>query len=98
MGGERGVDIEEVLVPNKISFGEKIYKYFVVYLHNDNKVKPLHTMLPKTSVYVKVMKDKLNWCVFLIEHDDLLEKYNIIWDKLVVDINQEFDSEPLYNK
>ena len=28
------------------------------YLHNDYKVKPLHIMLPKTSVYV--MMDRLN--------------------------------------
>ena len=40
----KDVDIEKVLVSNKISFG---------YLHNDNKVKPLHIMLPKTSAYVK---------------------------------------------
>ena len=48
----KDVDIEEVLVSNKISFGEKSYKYFIVYLYNDHKVKLLHTMLPKTSAYV----------------------------------------------
>ena len=51
MGGD--VDIEKVLLSNKISFGEKIYKYFIVYLYNGNKVKPLNIMLPKTSTYVK---------------------------------------------
>ena len=34
---------------------------------------------------------------FLIEDDDLLEKYNTIWDKVSADI-EEFDSEPVYNK
>ena len=34
---------------------------------------------------------------FLIEDDDLLEKYNTIWDKVSADI-KEFDSEPVYNK
>ena len=29
------------------------YKYFVGYLYNDHKVKPLHLLLPKTSAYVK---------------------------------------------
>ena len=47
------VDIEKVLVSNKISFGDKKYKYFVGYLYNDNEVKPFHIMLPKRSVYVK---------------------------------------------
>ena len=35
---------------------------------------------------------------FLIEIDDLLEKYNTIWDKVSADIKKEFDSEPVNNK
>ena len=34
----------------------------------------------------------------LIEDDDLLEKYNAIWDKVSADIKKEFDSVPVYNK
>ena len=29
---------------------------------------------------------------FLIEDDELLEKYNTIWDKVRADIKQKFDS------
>ena len=36
----KDVDTEKVLVSNKISFGEKNYKYFIGYLYNDQKVKP----------------------------------------------------------
>ena len=43
------------------------------------------------------MIDKLNGCIFLIENDDLLEKYNTIWDKINADIKKEFDSESVYN-
>ena len=46
-------DIEKVLVSNKISFGEKNYKYFIGYFYNGIKVKPLNIMLRKTSAYVK---------------------------------------------
>ena len=35
---------------------------------------------------------------FLIEDDELLEKYNTIWDKASADIKEESDSEPVYNK
>ena len=38
------------------------------------------------------------WMYFLIEDDDLLEKYNTIWGKVSADIIKEFDSEPVYNK
>ena len=34
----------------------------------------------------------------LIEGDDLLEKYNAIWDKVSTDMKKEFDSEPVFNK
>ena len=34
----------------------------------------------------------------LIEDDDLLEKYNTIWDKVSAHIKKEFGSEPVYNK
>ena len=44
------------------------------------------------------MVDKLNGCIFLIEGDDLLEKYNTIWDKVSADIKKELHSKPAHNK
>ena len=57
----KDVDIDKVLVCNKISFDEKNHKYFIGYLYNDHKVKPLHIMLPKTSPYVKSHDDQTKW-------------------------------------
>ena len=72
------VDIEKLLESNKIYSGEKSYKYFIGYLYNGYKIKPLHTMLPKISVYVKSYDRETKWMYFLIEYDDLLENYNTI--------------------
>ena len=36
--------------------------------------------------------------VFFIEDDDLLEKYNIIWDKVSVIIKKELYGKPVYNR
>ena len=94
----KDVDIEKVLVSNKISFGEKNYKYFIGYLYNSNKVKPVNIMLPEISSYVKNYDEQTKWMYFLIEDDDLLEKYNTIWDKVSADIKKGFDSEPVYNE
>ena len=55
-------------------------------------------MLRKTSVYVKSYDEQTKWMYFLIEDDDLLEKYNTIWDKVSGDIKKEFDNEPDYDK
>ena len=35
---------------------------------------------------------------FLIKDDELLEKYNKIWEKVENSVRKEFDSEPLYNE
>ena len=61
-------------------------------------MKPLHIMLPKVSANVKRYVVQTKWMYFLIEDDDLLEKYNTICVKISADIKKEFDSEPFYNK
>ena len=58
-----------------------------------------HKMLSKVSAYVKSCDGQTNeWMYFLLEDDDLLEKYDTIWDKISADDKKEFDSEPVYNK
>ena len=82
------LDIEKVLVSKNISSVEKYCKYF----------KPLHIMFPKTSPYLKSYNSQTKWTDFLIEKNDLLEKYNTIWDKVSADIKKELDSESVYDK
>ena len=49
-------------------------------------------MLPKTRAYVWLQKrgydGQTEWIYFLIEDDDLLEKYDSIWDKVSADIKK----------
>ena len=94
----KDVDIKKVLVSNKISFGEKNYRYFIGYLYDNHNVKSLHITLPKTSAYVKSYNGQTKWKYFLIEDDGLLDKYNIIRYKVSADIKKELDSESVYNK
>ena len=95
----KDVDIENVLVSNKISGGEKKWIfYWFGYLYNDYQFKPLHLMLPKARGYVKICDRQTKYVYFLIEHDELLEKYNSILDKVSADIKKEFDSKPVHNK
>ena len=67
----KNVDIQKVLVSSKISFGGKNYNRFTGYLHNDNKVRPLHIMLPTTSAYVKSYDGETKYIYFLTEDDNL---------------------------
>ena len=49
----KDVDTENVLLCKKIFSGKKNYKYFIGYLCDDYKIKPLHIMLPTRTAYVK---------------------------------------------
>ena len=42
--------------------------------------------------------DETKYMSFLINDDELLEKYNEIWEKVKNSIKKEFDSDPVYNE
>ena len=86
------VDIDNVLVSNKISSGEKNYSCMMI-------IKLSHYInLPETSVYIKSYDGETKWMHFLIEDDDLLKKCNTIWDKVSSNVKKEFDSKLVYYK
>ena len=66
-------------------------------MYNGNKVQQLNIILPKASAYAKSYDEQTKWMYFLVEDDDLLEKYNTIWDKDSADIKKN-DSEHVYDK
>ena len=70
--------MENVLVSKKISFGEISCKCSIGYLYDDYKIKPLHIMLLRE--HVKSYDGQTKWMYSFIEDDDLLEKYNTIWN------------------
>ena len=54
-------------------------------------------MLPKMTAYSRDF-DETKYISFLIKIDELLEKYNEIWDKVNNTIKKGFDGEPVYNE
>ena len=44
--------------------------------------------MQKVRSYVKGCEDQTKWMYFLIEGDDLLKKYNNIWDKVSANIKK----------
>ena len=80
----KNVDIKKVLVSNKISFGEKNYKYFIGQFYDNHKVTPSHIMLPKISTYEKRSNGQNKRIYFLIDDDVLLETFNAIWVYFII--------------
>ena len=92
------VDIYNILRSTVIALAEKISKYVIGKKDNyDFQIKPLLTMLPKTSTYEKCYDDKINYD-FMVKDYELLKKHNDIWNKVSNNIKNEFDCKPIYNK
>ena len=61
------------MISNMVSSGKKNYKYFIGYKDDDYRIKPLRTILPNTSAYVKSYDRETKWINILVKDDDLLK-------------------------
>ena len=73
---------------DQVSFGKKGLNNLSV-TKMIKKIRPLCIFLPKMNAYRKDF-DESKYMSFLMKEDELLEKYNKIWEKA---IKKEFDSE-----
>ena len=72
----KNLDINEIVVSNKVSFGKKDFKYFIGY--KDTKIRSLCMFLPRMSTYRRDFVETK--CMsFFIKDNELLLKYNEIW-------------------
>ena len=55
-------------------------------------------MLPKARTFVKRYAGETKWMYFFIEDDELLKKYNNIWNKVSNSIKKELHCKPICNK
>ena len=85
-----------MVVSNRVSFAKNEFRYFTGYKDAEN-VRPLCILLTKMSAYRKGF-NKTKYMSFFIKDDELLEKYNEIWENGKTIIKKEFDSEPIYNE
>ena len=69
-----------------------IIKYFI------ETVKPLCIILPQMSGYIKYFENSGKNMSFMIKNDDVLDKYNEIWDKIKNTLNIKFHSMLVYNE
>ena len=84
------IDINKIVVSNKISYGKNDFKYFIGY-KDAKRIRPLCILLPKISAYRRNF-DKTKCVSFLTKDEKLLEKYNEIWKKISSITKKEFDS------
>ena len=96
---KRPIYLESVnaVVSDRFKNSECGFKYFIGYKDGEI-VKPLCIILPQMSGYIKYFENGSKNMSFMVKNDDVLEKYNKIWDKTKNKLNIEFHSAPVYDK
>ena len=74
------IDINKIVVSNKVSFAKKDFKYFIGYKDTKN-IRPSCIFFPKMSPYRRDF-DTTKCMSFLRKDEKLFEKYNKIWKKV----------------
>ena len=82
----KNIDINKILVPKKILFGKKDFKYFTG-CKDAKKIRLLWIFLPKLVYF-----DEKKCTSFSIKDEKVLEMCNDIWKKVSNSIKKEFNS------
>ena len=75
------VNVDQIVVSDKFNYNDDGFKYLIGYKEEDI-VKPLCIILPETSGYIKYFENRGKNMSFVIKDDDVLDKYNKIWNKI----------------
>ena len=91
------VNVDQIVVSDKFKHNNKGFKYFIGY-QEGGIVKPLCIILPQMSGYIKYFENGGKNSSFLIKDDNVLNKYNKIWNVIKNKLNIKFHSMPIYDK
>ena len=73
------------------------FKYFIGYKDGE-VVKPLCIILPPMTGYIKCFENGGKNMSFVIKENDVLDKYNEIWDRIKNTLNIKFQSIAVYDE
>ena len=82
---------------DKFKHSDNGFKYFFGY-KEDEIVKSLCIILLQMSRYIKYFEKGRKNMSFMVKNDDVLDKYNKIWDKIKGKLNMKFHNMPVYDE
>ena len=88
------ISTAQIVVSDKFKLSDNGFKYFIG--HNEGKIiKPSCIVLRQMTGYIKYFENggKMS---FAIKDDNVLDKYNEIWDKIKETLSIKFHSMPVY--
>ena len=67
------VDIEEIVLSHKKSYGKDSFKYFIGYRHKGNAfLSPLYVKLPQMNAYAKYFDKSYKYMNLLVNDQEIL--------------------------
>ena len=75
------INVDQIVVSDKFKHSDGGFKYCIGYKEGEI-VKPLRIILSQMSGYIKYFKNGGKNMSFVTKDDDVLDKYNEIWDKI----------------
>ena len=93
----KSVNVDQISVSDKFKHSNEGFKFFIGY-QEDQIVKSLCIILPQKSGYIKYFENGGKKRSFMVKDDNVLDKYNNIWDKIKEKLNIKFHSIPVYDK
>ena len=93
----KSVNVDQIVVSDRFKHSDKGFKYFIGY-QKDEIVKPLCIILPQMSGYIKYFENGGKNMSFMVKDDNVLDKFNNIWDKIKEKLSIKFHSMPVCDK
>ena len=93
----KSVNLDQIVVSDKFKHSDDGFKYFTGH-QEDEVVKPLCINLPQMSRYIKYVKNGSNNMSFRIKGDNVLDKYNKVWDRIKEKLNIKVHSMPAFDE
>ena len=90
------INIDRIVISNKIPFGKKDFKYFIGH-KNDKKIKLFSIFCPGMSTYKRDI-DKAKCMHYLIKDEKNFDKYNEICEKVSNIVKKKVNRELVHNK
>ena len=75
------IDADQLVTSDRFKRSDGDFKYFIGYQDGET-VKPLCIILPQMSGYIKYFESGAQNMSFMVKDDDVLDKYNDIWEKI----------------
>ena len=91
------IDVDQIVVSDKFKHSGDGFKYFIGYKEGEI-VKPLCIILAQMTGYIKYFENGGKNMSFVIKDDDVLDKYNEIWDKIKGTLSIKFHSTSVYDE